>query len=40
VLRGLSVAVPLVSFECNLPEFTEETWRVWRAPSVDAVGRM
>jgi FkbM family methyltransferase len=25
VIRGLSEAIPLVSFECNLPEFTEET---------------
>jgi FkbM family methyltransferase len=25
VLRGLSTAVPLVSFECNLPEFAAET---------------
>jgi hypothetical protein len=25
VIRGLSEAIPLLSFECNLPIFTEET---------------
>ena len=25
VLKGLTQSVPLISFECNLPEFTEET---------------
>lgn len=33
VVEGLHQAIPLISFECNLPEFTEET--VWIVAALD-----